>query len=194
MKKLADRRGVRCERQRLHGMGEALHAAATAKHFDMPLRVYAPVGSHEDLLPYLVRRLLENGANTSFVHAFLDEEVAPETVAGDPIAALRALPRPHPRIAKPRDILLPERRSAAGVDLSIAAERARAHRRGRRTGSPRPARRAGGRDAADIDRAFAAAQRGAAGVGRRPAAWRAGGCCARWPTRSRRRCRGWSRC
>ena len=67
---------MRVERQRLHGMGEALHAAATAKHYDMPLRVYAPVGGHEDLLPYLVRRLLENGANTSFVNAFLDERRA----------------------------------------------------------------------------------------------------------------------
>jgi RHH-type transcriptional regulator, proline utilization regulon repressor / proline dehydrogenase / delta 1-pyrroline-5-carboxylate dehydrogenase len=158
VKKLADRRGVRCERQRLHGMGEALHAAATAKHYDMPLRVYAPVGSHEDLLPYLVRRLLENGANTSFVNAFLDDAVAPETVAGDPIAALKALPRPHPRIAKPRDILLPERRGAAGLDLSIAAERrlltdavAELDRRGL-PASPTDA------TSVDIERAFAAAK------------------------------------
>jgi RHH-type proline utilization regulon transcriptional repressor/proline dehydrogenase/delta 1-pyrroline-5-carboxylate dehydrogenase len=121
---LSERRGVRCERQRLHGMGEALHAAAIARWGQAPLRVYAPVGGHEDLLPYLVRRLLENGANTSFVHALLDEDVPAETVAGDPLAAVRALPRPHPRIPKPRDILLPERQSAAGVDLSIAADRA----------------------------------------------------------------------
>jgi RHH-type proline utilization regulon transcriptional repressor/proline dehydrogenase/delta 1-pyrroline-5-carboxylate dehydrogenase len=158
VRKLAERRGVRAERQRLHGMGEALHTAATAKHFDMPLRVYAPVGGHEDLLPYLVRRLLENGANTSFVNAFLDEDVAPETVAGDPFAALRALPGPHPRIPKPRDILLPERRAAAGVDLSIAAERrmltdavADLDRRGL---PPAPADVA----PADIDRPFAAAK------------------------------------
>jgi RHH-type proline utilization regulon transcriptional repressor/proline dehydrogenase/delta 1-pyrroline-5-carboxylate dehydrogenase len=121
---LSERHGVRCERQRLHGMGEALHAAAAARWGQVPLRVYAPVGGHEDLLPYLVRRLLENGANTSFVHALLDEDVPPETVAGDPLAAVRALPGPHPKIPKPRDILLPERRGAAGVDLSIAAERA----------------------------------------------------------------------
>ena len=158
VRKLAERRGVRAERQRLHGMGEAPHAAATAKKFDMPLRVYAPVGGHEDLLPYLVRRLLENGANTSFVNAFLDEDVTPETVAGDPLAALRALPGPHPRIPKPRDILLPERRSAAGVDLSIAAERrmltdavAQLDRRGL---PPAPA----DATAADIDRAFAVAK------------------------------------
>src|ERR1700722_9852422 len=122
---MAERAGVAVEYQRLHGMGEDLFRAATAKHYDMPLRVYAPVGSHEDLLPYLVRRLLENGANTSFVNAFLDEDVAPETVAGDPIVALKALPGPHPRITKPRDILLPERRSAAGVDLSVSADRER---------------------------------------------------------------------
>ena len=158
VKALADRRGVRCERQRLHGMGEALHAAATAKGFDMPLRVYAPVGGHEDLLPYLVRRLLENGANTSFVNAFLDDAIAPEKVAGDPIADLRALPRPHPRIPKPRDILLPERRSAAGVDLSVGAERralegavAELDRRGLPAAAADAA-------PADVDRAFAAAR------------------------------------
>ena len=159
VRKLADRRGVRCERQRLHGMGEALHAAATALGNTMPLRVYAPVGGHEDLLPYLVRRLLENGANTSFVNAFLDEDVAPEVVAGDPIAALSALPVRHPRIPRPRDILLPERRSAAGVDLSVAAER-RALTDAvvalDRIGLPPAPADA---SAADIDRAFAAARK-----------------------------------
>ncbi len=172
VRKLADRRGVRCERQRLHGMGEPLHAAATAMGNMMPLRVYAPVGGHEDLLPYLVRRLLENGANTSFVNAFLDDDVAPEVVAGDPIAALRALPVRHPRIPRPRDILLPERRSAAGVDLGIAAERraltdavAELDRRGL-PASPADA------SATDVDRAYAAAKAAqpawdqAGGVGR----------------------------
>src|SRR3984957_17741500 len=125
VRRLSERRGGRCERQRLHGMGEALHAAASARWNDMPLRVYAPVGGHEELLPYLVRRLLENGANTSFVHALLDDDVPAEVVAGDPLAAVRANPGPHPKIPGPRDILLPERRSAAGVDLSIAAERGR---------------------------------------------------------------------
>src|SRR5579871_1169569 len=123
VKQLAGRHGARVERQRLHGMGEALHAAATERWGDCPLRVYAPVGGHEDLLPYLERRLLENGANTSFVHALLDEDVPPEAVAGDPIAAVKAQPGPHPKIPRPRDYLGPERRSAAGVDLSVAAER-----------------------------------------------------------------------
>jgi RHH-type proline utilization regulon transcriptional repressor/proline dehydrogenase/delta 1-pyrroline-5-carboxylate dehydrogenase len=125
VRRLAARRGVRCERQRLHGMGEALHAAAGARWNDFPLRVYAPVGGHEDLLPYLVRRLLENGANTSFVHALLDEAVPAEAVAGDPLVKLRVQPAPNPKIPKPRDILMPERRSAAGVDLSVAKDRAR---------------------------------------------------------------------
>jgi RHH-type transcriptional regulator, proline utilization regulon repressor / proline dehydrogenase / delta 1-pyrroline-5-carboxylate dehydrogenase len=156
---LSERRGVRCERQRLHGMGEALHAAASARWSDMPLRVYAPVGGHEDLLPYLVRRLLENGANTSFVHALLDDDVPAEVVAGDPLAAVRAQPGPHPKIPMPRDILLPERRSAAGVDLSIAAERARlaaAVATLDARGPPAPPPDAA---AADIDQAFAAARK-----------------------------------
>ena len=110
------------EFQRLHGMGEALYAVEELK---APVRVYAPVGGHEDLLPYLVRRLLENGANTSFVHAFLDEDVAPEVVAADPIARLEAAPRPHPRLPKPPQLYGPARRNSSGLDLSIAAERAR---------------------------------------------------------------------
>ena len=61
------------------------------------MRVYAPVGSHEDLLPYLVRRLLENGANTSFVHALLDERTPVEKVVSDPIAAIDAWLRPSAR-------------------------------------------------------------------------------------------------
>ena len=70
---MADSMGVTAfEFQRLHGMGEALYGAAKA---GKRVRVYAPVGAHKDLLPYLVRRLLENGANTSFVHSFLDPDV-----------------------------------------------------------------------------------------------------------------------
>jgi RHH-type proline utilization regulon transcriptional repressor/proline dehydrogenase/delta 1-pyrroline-5-carboxylate dehydrogenase len=136
-------------------MGEALYAAAADRDGPFPLRVYAPVGGHEDLLPYLVRRLLENGANTSFVHSLLDDDVPAETVVADPITALRAAPGPHPRIPKPREILLPERKAAAGLDLSIAAERARLGLTLAKTslGAPPP-------DAtpAEIDKAFAAAK------------------------------------
>jgi RHH-type proline utilization regulon transcriptional repressor/proline dehydrogenase/delta 1-pyrroline-5-carboxylate dehydrogenase len=114
---------VRIEHQRLHGMGETLYAAAGEIFGPLTLRTYAPVGAHENLLPYLVRRLLENGANTSFVHLFLDGNTPPEQVAADPIARVEAQPGPHPRIPLPRN-LYGNRRNSLGVDLSIAAERA----------------------------------------------------------------------
>ena len=78
VRQMATQAGLSPEYQRLHGMGEALYAGARERYGAFPLRVYAPVGSHEDLLPYLVRRLLENGANTSFVHALLDERTGGE--------------------------------------------------------------------------------------------------------------------
>ncbi|MEQ1619024.1 MAG: proline dehydrogenase family protein, partial [Terricaulis sp.] len=108
------------EFQRLHGMGEALYAALDPP---APVRVYAPVGGHEDLLPYLVRRLLENGANTSFVHSFLDDDVSPEAVAADPIATLEARPHRHPRLPPPPQLFGASRRNSGGRDLSIASER-----------------------------------------------------------------------
>ncbi|MEO9938835.1 bifunctional proline dehydrogenase/L-glutamate gamma-semialdehyde dehydrogenase PutA, partial [Sulfitobacter pontiacus] len=75
------------EFQRLHGMGETLHNIVIDKH-GTHCRVYAPVGAHADLLAYLVRRLLENGANSSFVNQIVDEDVAPEVVAADPFDSL----------------------------------------------------------------------------------------------------------
>lgn len=110
------------EFQRLHGMGEPLYAASP---YEKRLRVYAPVGAHRDLLPYLVRRLLENGANTSFVHAFLDEDVPPERLAEDPFTMLEAAPARHPRIAAPPDLFGSSRRNAAGVDLTQESVRRR---------------------------------------------------------------------
>ena len=115
--------GVAIEHQRLHGMGEALYAAAEKRFGPLSLRTYAPVGAHEDLLPYLVRRLLENGANTSFVHLLLNDATPPEQVARDPVALVEASPGPHPRIPLPRD-LYGDRANSTGIDLSIAAERA----------------------------------------------------------------------
>ena len=103
------------EFQRLHGMGEPLYDAAGAGG---RVRVYAPVGAHEDLLPYLVRRLLENGANTSFVHSFLDPDVPAEQVVADPIARVEAGPRRHARIPTPPRLYGPERRNSTGMDLS----------------------------------------------------------------------------
>ena len=116
---------VTVEFQRLHGMGEALYRGAASKYRGLRLRAYAPVGSHEDLLPYLVRRLLENGANTSFVHALLDEATPAELVVADPVAAVEAQPGPHTRIPTPIALYGPSRRNSAGLDLSIADERGR---------------------------------------------------------------------
>ena len=109
------------EFQRLHGMGEALYAALD---HPVPVRVYAPVGGHEDLLPYLVRRLLENGANTSFVHSFLDDDVSPDVVAADPMATLEANPHRHRRLPPPPQLYGASRRNSTGRDLSIESERA----------------------------------------------------------------------
>jgi RHH-type proline utilization regulon transcriptional repressor/proline dehydrogenase/delta 1-pyrroline-5-carboxylate dehydrogenase len=95
------------EFQRLHGMGEALHEHYHAiKNPGVPTRIYAPVGSHEDLLAYLVRRLLENGANSSFVNRMADAEASLDTLVADPVAALAEMePKRNPRIPLPRDML-----------------------------------------------------------------------------------------
>ncbi len=109
------------EFQRLHGMGEALHEQVVAQGplGGRPCRVYAPVGSHEDLLAYLVRRLLENGANTSFVNRIVDEALPIDAIIADPVAALtRHEPKAHPAIPLPRDLYRPERVNSAGLDLS----------------------------------------------------------------------------
>src|SRR3569623_1296507 len=107
------------EFQRLHGMGEALyHEVLHRADTQLPCRVYAPVGSHEDLLPYLVRRLLENGANTSFVHRLEDERTPIDVLVADPVAELDArVLKPHPRIPLPRYIY-PDRRNSAGLNLA----------------------------------------------------------------------------
>ncbi len=108
------------EFQRLHGMGEALYAhVVPAEAGGYPCRVYAPCGSHEDLLAYLVRRLLENGANTSFVNRIVDEKLPIEEIIADPVARVRRLKeKPHPRIPLPAAIYGPQRRNSAGIDLT----------------------------------------------------------------------------
>jgi RHH-type proline utilization regulon transcriptional repressor/proline dehydrogenase/delta 1-pyrroline-5-carboxylate dehydrogenase len=101
------------EFQRLHGMGEALHELRRAGS-PVATRIYAPVGSHEDLLAYLVRRLLENGANTSFVNRLADDEAPVDAVIADPIEQIAALhPRRNPRIPLPKD-MLPNRKNSGG--------------------------------------------------------------------------------
>lgn len=106
------------EFQRLHGMGAALHAQLAEKS-GVQSRIYAPVGSHKDLLPYLVRRLLENGANGSFVNQMMDESVPALQVAADPISIVEAnTVVAHPKIPSPTDTVEPGRLSAKGIDLT----------------------------------------------------------------------------
>ncbi len=108
------------EFQRLHGMGEEVYDALHALEGNQrtPVRIYAPVGGHKELLAYLVRRLLENGANTSFVNRMGDADIPAEELVGDPVAELAALtPRRNPAIPLPSAIF-GARKSSAGVDLS----------------------------------------------------------------------------
>jgi len=106
--------GADYELQRLHGMGEGAHDAIVALYPPpRPVRVYAPVGTHRDLLAYLVRRLLENGANSSFVHQFSDPDVTAEELAVDP----RSIASAPSRIPTGLHLLDPARRNSRGYDL-----------------------------------------------------------------------------
>lgn len=110
------------EFQCLHGMGEPLYDEVTGRSkLNRPCRVYAPVGTHETLLAYLVRRLLENGANTSFVNRIADDSIAIKDLVADPIDdALKLIPlgTPHAKIPLPRDLFGAERSNSLGFDLS----------------------------------------------------------------------------
>ncbi|KQQ32794.1 transcriptional regulator [Duganella sp. Leaf126] len=108
------------EFQCLHGMGESLYDQVVGKdNLDKPCRIYAPVGTHETLLAYLVRRLLENGANSSFVSQIVDEAIPVEALIKDPIAQARAQGgAPHPAIALPSAMFGASRRNSAGIDLA----------------------------------------------------------------------------
>ena len=110
------------EFQRLHGMGEELYEHVTsADGLGVAVRIYAPVGEHEDLLSYLVRRLLENGANTSFVNRLADDETPLDAIVADPVEVLGAAePRRNPRIPLP-GALFPGRRNSEGVLLTEAS-------------------------------------------------------------------------
>ncbi|ETW13731.1 bifunctional proline dehydrogenase/pyrroline-5-carboxylate dehydrogenase [Roseivivax marinus] len=99
------------EFQRLHGMGETLHDLLMQNE-GVRCRIYAPVGAHKDLLAYLVRRLLENGANSSFVNQIVDEDVPPETVAADPFELVR-----DNGLTFGPDLFQPERKNSMGWDL-----------------------------------------------------------------------------
>ncbi len=106
------------EFQCLHGMGEPLYEEVVGSNrLNRPCRIYAPVGTHGTLLAYLVRRLLENGANSSFVNRIQDPDVPVADLVADPVAqAGDGLP--HERIALPRDLFAPVRANSAGLDLS----------------------------------------------------------------------------
>ncbi|SMC46882.1 trifunctional transcriptional regulator/proline dehydrogenase/L-glutamate gamma-semialdehyde dehydrogenase [Rhizobium sp. RU36D] len=115
----------RYEFQCLHGMGEPLYDEVVGKaNLDRPCRIYAPVGTHETLLAYLVRRLLENGANSSFVNRIADPAVSVEDLIADPVDVVRAMAQPgakHDRIALPADLFGKGRVNSAGLDLSNEA-------------------------------------------------------------------------
>ena len=117
------------EFQCLHGMGEPLYEQVTGPlGMGRPCRIYAPVGTHETLLAYLVRRLLENGANTSFVNRIADETIALETLVEDPVQSVKAMAEidgrlgaPHSAIVLPIDLLGASRRNSKGADLADEA-------------------------------------------------------------------------
>ena len=108
--------GIDYEFQRLHGMGERLHDIVI-RDTGGRCRIYAPVGAHRDLLAYLVRRLLENGANSSFVHQIVDEDVSPEDIARDPFDML-AQAKPPALLVHPDRIFGEDRKNSKGFDLS----------------------------------------------------------------------------
>lgn len=107
------------ELQRLHGMGQALYEDVVAPDkFARPVRIYAPVGGHEELLAYLVRRLLENGANTSFVHRLADDEAPIAEIIADPVDRLSGSDsKAHPHIPLPPELYGAERKNSLGVPL-----------------------------------------------------------------------------
>jgi RHH-type transcriptional regulator, proline utilization regulon repressor / proline dehydrogenase / delta 1-pyrroline-5-carboxylate dehydrogenase len=110
------------EFQRLHGMGEELYGEVMREKPEISCRVYAPVGRHKELLPYLVRRLLENGANTSFVNHIMDPNVPVRQITRDPVAEVEKLEQiAHPKIFLPRDLYRgfgQERENSQGVNLT----------------------------------------------------------------------------
>lgn len=110
------------EFQRLHGMGESLHEIVKASE-NTRCRIYAPVGAHQDLLAYLVRRLLENGANSSFVNQIVDPDIPAESIAADPVTEMEKLGDKiaSPTIRQPADLFAPERPNSKGYRINEPA-------------------------------------------------------------------------
>ncbi|WP_198590835.1 bifunctional proline dehydrogenase/L-glutamate gamma-semialdehyde dehydrogenase PutA [Shewanella sp. 10N.286.52.C2] len=113
------------EFQRLHGMGEELYDTMLAESGAKSVRIYAPIGAHKDLLPYLVRRLLENGANTSFVHKLVDPKTPIESLVVHPLTTLKAYKTlANNKIVLPEDIFGIERKNSKGLNMNIISESA----------------------------------------------------------------------
>ncbi|QYK13530.1 bifunctional proline dehydrogenase/L-glutamate gamma-semialdehyde dehydrogenase PutA [Shewanella rhizosphaerae] len=111
------------EFQRLHGMGEELYDTLLAESGVSTVRIYAPVGAHKDLLPYLVRRLLENGANTSFVHKLVDPKTPIESLVVHPLTTLQSYKTlANNKIVQPIDIFGAERKNSKGINMNIISE------------------------------------------------------------------------
>ncbi len=150
--------GADYEFQCLHGMGEALYDAVQSRPNARHCRIYAPVGPHKTLLAYLVRRLLENGANSSFIHQLHDPAIPPEALLQNPLRESQALSppgAPHEKIARPPDLFGKERRNSTGLDLaddSVLAALAAELPRGFPAPEVKPA------TAVDLEAAFAFAQ------------------------------------
>jgi RHH-type proline utilization regulon transcriptional repressor/proline dehydrogenase/delta 1-pyrroline-5-carboxylate dehydrogenase len=120
---IARTRGRRIELQRLHGMGDALYGPVM-REYDIPVRIYAPVGSYQELLPYLIRRLLENGANSSFVHRLVDAATPVESLVKDPVQDLQQYASlVNDRIPAPPALYGSDRVNARGWNLRVGAHR-----------------------------------------------------------------------
>lgn len=119
---MAKNKQRRIEFQRLHGMGDALYNSILQEN-DIPVRIYAPVGAHKELLPYLVRRLLENGANSSFVHRLVDAATPIDDLVQNPVHELQKYDSlPNDRIPAPPHIYGDERRNSRGMNIQVAAD------------------------------------------------------------------------
>jgi RHH-type proline utilization regulon transcriptional repressor/proline dehydrogenase/delta 1-pyrroline-5-carboxylate dehydrogenase len=110
------------ELQRLQGMGDALHECVHTQHPHLQYRIYAPIGEHRELLPYLVRRLLENGANTSFIHQLFDPAIATGQLAQHPLRAFSDSDQ-RDALPLPADLFQPERINSPGIDLYNGRQR-----------------------------------------------------------------------
>ncbi|OEY67155.1 bifunctional proline dehydrogenase/L-glutamate gamma-semialdehyde dehydrogenase PutA [Marinobacter sp. X15-166B] len=119
---MANNNPRKLEFQRLHGMGDALYNTVL-QQYDYPVRIYAPVGAHKDLLPYLVRRLLENGANSSFVHRLVDAATPVEDLVRNPVKELLNYPTlPNERIPLPSNIYGTARKNSRGMNIHVDAD------------------------------------------------------------------------